>query len=168
MKSVFIIRHGKSSWSDPSRTDLERPLNNRGKRASLAMGEFLSERGIRPDLVICSPALRARRTAEHICRGLGHDLGSIRIERCIYFDGHREILEMISRLDDSANCVFLVGHEPTSSYLVHSLCGEDVLKFPTAAAFGIRLKADQWREVPGEGGQKACFFVPKELGIPGL
>ncbi|MEO0763161.1 MAG: histidine phosphatase family protein, partial [Pseudomonadota bacterium] len=70
MKTVILLRHAKSSWSDPELEDHERPLNKRGKAAAPLMGDWLERSGYRPDLVLCSPAKRTRQTLRRIAAAM--------------------------------------------------------------------------------------------------
>lgn len=164
MKYLTIIRHAKSSWDDPALDDRERPLNARGRRAIVTIGAFLAEKGLHPDLVLSSPARRARQTAEGIAGALHYPKPRIRIEPDIYFGGVPELLRVISGLDNTFSDVFLFGHEPMLSSLIHQLGGPALEKFPTGAVFRFAFAVTGWKAIPAAKGHCEFFVYPKMLG----
>lgn len=163
MKSVCIIRHAKSSWEEPDLPDVVRPLNKRGKKASQQLGKYLAQLHEKPDLIISSPATRAYHTAVNVAQILGYRLKNISINPVIYFEGEQGIINMLRGLDDKYDTVFIFGHEPTLSDVIHSLCDESVPKFPTAAVFKINLDLTSWKDIYEARGKKALFTVPKQI-----
>ena len=84
MKTLLLIRHAKSSWDDPALPDKDRPLNDRGRRDAPKMGKRLAKRGVKPDLILSSPALRALRTAEIIAKMLDYQRRDIVLNERLY------------------------------------------------------------------------------------
>ncbi|HKJ91412.1 MAG TPA: histidine phosphatase family protein [Oceanipulchritudo sp.] len=162
-----MIRHGKSSWSDLSRGDFDRPLNARGLRDAPRMGAYLKEAGLAPvDRIVSSPALRARTTTEFIAKALGVDVESITLERPLYEASSSGLLELVRGLDEADRHVVLVGHNPGFEQLAHALdpgFTGDGEKFPTCGVAQMKLAVDRWSEVE-EGCAGECRFVsPKGL-----
>jgi phosphohistidine phosphatase len=63
MKGLILLRHAKSSWKEPTLDDFDRPLNKRGRENVPLMGQRLAAKGECPDVILSSPAKRARSTA---------------------------------------------------------------------------------------------------------
>ena len=106
-----MLRHGKSSWSDPTLADLDRPLAPRGERASRKIGKNMRRKKIRPSLVLCSPSLRTRQTLEAIEPSLGKG-SSVELEPELYAASEVKLLERLQALPESVDSVMLIGHNP--------------------------------------------------------
>lgn len=163
MKSVCIIRHAKSSWEDQDLPDVIRPLNKRGKKTSGLVGRYLAQLHEKPDLIISSPATRAYHTAVNIAQILGYRMKNIVIDPIIYFEGEQGIINMLRRLDDKYDHIFIIGHEPTLSDVIETLSGETVSKFPTTAVFKINLDMTSWKDIYESKGKKVFFTIPKQI-----
>jgi len=167
MKQLTLIRHAKSSWSDLSRGDFDRPLNTRGLGDAPRMGAHLKAFGLAPvDRIVSSPALRARTTAELIAEALGMASGSITLERRIYEASSSGLLELVRGLDEADCHVVLVGHNPGFEGLAYALDPNfvgDGEKFPTCGVAQMKLSIQTWSEAD-EGCAGECRFVfPKGL-----
>lgn len=123
MKTLFLIRHAKSSWDDTALPDKDRPLNDRGRRDAPKMGERLAKRDVKPDLILSSPAVRALRTAEIIAKKLDYRRKIVVNER-LYAVGADDLLDVIHQLGDKVERVMLFGHNPELTELAHRLSGE--------------------------------------------
>ena len=121
MKFLYLLRHAKSSWSEPGLGDQQRPLNERGKRDAPAMGERFRERGESLDRIVSSPALRARTTAELFAQNSGCAQAPIVIEPDLYFLGGGAIEEVILRQDDMLQSLMLVFHNPDITHFANSV-----------------------------------------------
>lgn len=162
MKTLYLLRHAKSSWDDAALRDFERPLNKRGRRAAPLVGEYMRGQNIRPDLVVSSPAERAKQTTALVAEAAGLPAAGVRYDERIYDADVPRLLEVVSRLDAAAQEAMLVGHNPGFEDLLRHLTGEDV-RMPTAALACVRLDLDEWGEV-GEGAGRLEWLVkPKEL-----
>src|SRR5437899_11500650 len=98
MKTLFLVRHAKSSWDDTALPDKDRPLNDRGKRDAPKMGERLAKRGVTPDLILSSPAKRALETAQIIAKKLDYKLADIVVDERLYATGADDLLDVIRKL----------------------------------------------------------------------
>ncbi|HLE52187.1 MAG TPA: histidine phosphatase family protein [Anaerolineales bacterium] len=148
LKSLLILRHAKSSWDEPGLADIDRPLNKRGKRDAPHIGFLLREEGIVPDLILCSPALRARKTAEAVAENCGFE-GEIEIQDSFYPGHPADYLEVVGHLPDQYLCVMVVGHNPGLEELLTTLTDESVA-LPTAALAQISLPIHTWRDLTDE------------------
>ena len=164
MKFLTIIRHAKSSWADLDLDDMIRPLNKRGKKSILIIGDYLKMRKIKPDLMIASPSTRTMQTAIGIGKILDYDIEKIKINQDIYFGEQDDILSIIKNIKDKYKDVFLFGHEPLLSSLIHHFTNEELEKFPTCAVYRIAFNTNDWKEVVHQKGD--CeFYVNAKLLI---
>jgi phosphohistidine phosphatase len=164
MKQLLLIRHGKSDWDHPGLSDHDRPLNDRGRRDCPRMAEALKSRGVAPDLIVTSTAVRAATTAEAIAGGLGVDPAAIVKRSELYLAPPQVILRVIQGLDESAETVLVFGHNPGMHETVERLCGgEGVDEFPTLAVARIELEVDHWGEVEWGDGLLIERLIPRGL-----
>lgn len=145
--TLLIMRHAKSSWKEAALSDMQRPLNGRGKRDAPKMGERLRACGYCSDLIISSPAVRALKTAKKVAAAMGYE-GEIRIERALYMAGMDDYLRVIAGVDERVEHLMLVSHNPGCEELMESLTGERVEKFPTAAYAWVKISG-RWSELSG-------------------
>lgn len=163
MKSIIIIRHAKSSWDDPELPDVIRPLNKRGVQAANTIGKYLAKLHEKPDLIISSPATRAYHTAVSVAQILGYRLKHIAVIPTVYFEGEQGILNLLREQDDINDNIFIFGHEPTCSDLIHTLTGELIPKFATAAMCKIDLDIDKWKDIYKASGKIGFCISPKQI-----
>ena len=162
MKALLVLRHAKSSWNDPARDDHERPLNKRGRRDGARMGELVREHGLIPDIVISSDAVRARLTAEAVVEAARY-AGEILLDPHLYMACPADILSLLRMVQENAETVMIVGHNPGLEELVEQLTGERQ-DLPTAALAQIVLPIDQWRDLKlSTRGTLLGHWRPKEL-----
>ena len=161
MKELLIMRHAKSSWDPKYRTDFERPLNKRGRKAAPRMGEFLADRDLLPDLIVSSPAERAKQTAELLMEASDYD-GESHLDHGIYHAYSGDLLMVVQALPNEVERVMLVGHNPGFEMLVEQLCGGAV-RMPTAAIAYVVLPTVSWADVDTETGELQWLVTPKLL-----
>jgi len=163
MKNLLIMRHAKSDWGNSSLPDFDRPLNNRGKTSAPAMGKELLKRKKVPDLIISSPANRAKTTAEMVSEEFGYHK-PIQFENEFYFGHIAEIINIVRKTDNSFEHVLIVGHNPTLEDLIDELIIDDNgYGMPTAAVASILFDVDSWEEINKKTGILEWLIVPKEL-----
>lgn len=163
MKRLFLVRHAKSSWDDPSLDDIDRPLNNRGKKNAPEMGIRLRKQGIIPDLLISSPAKRAFSTAKKISEAIGYPNKSIEIDDRLYHGSSNSMLAIIHQLKEKINSVMLFGHNPGFTDFANTLCGINIYNIPTAGIVAIDFGVDSWAEVDYNIGELVFFDYPKKI-----
>jgi len=146
MKTLFLVRHAKSSWEDAAVPDKERPLTERGKRDAPNMGKRLAKRDVKPELILSSPARRAFATAKIIAKSLGYKLKNIVVDDRLYPGAADEILNSIHRLDKQLDRVMIVGHNPALADLAHRLSSE-IDRMPTCAVAKFRFDVKAWSMV---------------------
>lgn len=160
MKSLYILRHAKSSWDDHSLSDLERPLNARGLKAAPFIGALMNEHGFDPDVIVCSPAMRAKQTAELVREAAGFE-NEIVFNEHIYEATVGTLVSIISNIDETKDSALFVGHNPGAEGLVFYLTGE-IAPMPTAALAVIKLEIDNWTDVGNGRGILRRVFRPRE------
>lgn len=153
------MRHAKSDWGADYQDDHERPLNERGVRSAKIMGRLLSAKGLTPDIVISSTAVRARSTAELARQAGGWD-APLRLERDLYDSGSDGVVAVAAKAPDVAS-VMLVGHQPTWGRLVEVITGDRV-DIKTATTVVIELQIDRWPDLPGNEGRLADMYHPRD------
>lgn len=161
MKTIHLLRHAKSSWKDPGQADFDRPLNGRGEEAAPLIGGFILKKKIRPDLILSSPAERARQTALLVIKS-AKLAAELRFDERIYEANTARLLEVVSQIDESVGVALLVGHNPGMEDLVETLTGEKQ-SMPTAALARIILDIEKWSKVRERTGQLDWLVTPKEL-----
>jgi len=161
MKTLLLLRHAKSSWDDPNLEDFDRPLNERGVDDSEMMGKYAKKKKVKADLVLSSPATRAKHTTELFVASAKLENTPVYDER-LYEASARRLLKILSELDDKQENVLLVGHNPGFEDLCERLTG-DTRQVPTATLIRIDLDIDKWRAPKGGTGTIAWRATPKKL-----
>ena len=162
MKTLLVLRHAKSSWSDSALSDHERPLNERGRRDAPRMGELLRDYGLIPDVVISSDAVRAQHTAEAVAEAARY-VGEILVDGRLYLATPADILVRLRTVHENAGRILIVGHNPGLEGLVEQLTGERE-DLPTAALAQIELPIDRWRDLQlSTRGTLLNLWRPEEL-----
>lgn len=144
MKTLTIVRHAKSSWKDASLRDRDRPLNKRGKRDAPEMGQRIHEAGIRPSLIISSPAVRAWKTAEAVADAISYPREFLQQERALYLASVDRILDVIVAQDNRFNNVLLVAHNPGLTDFANFLVPGLTINLPTAGVVSVEIDQDDW------------------------
>ena len=162
MKRLLLMRHAKSSWSDVSLSDHDRPLNSRGKADAPRMGEHLRSTGIIPEVILCSTAKRAKQTAKYVQMECPVDGGVFYIAS-LYHGGPEEFIEALEDLSESVETAMIIGHNPGMEYSLEEFCGiNEVL--PTAAVAYIQFQCLTWKEIGiTDSGKLINLWRPKEI-----
>ena len=174
-KTLLLLRHAKSSWSEPSLSDFERPLNKRGQKAAPCMGAYLRKQALMPELVLCSSARRAAETWELAEPALTNsETASVPAKhlRSLYLAPPSRILTALRRLPDEIDRLLVIGHNPGMEHLALRLAGPGSksqarsrleAKFPTAALAEIHFDAQAWKQLEPGGGRLVRFVTPRDL-----
>jgi phosphohistidine phosphatase len=160
MKTLFLIRHAKSSWGDTALPDEDRPLNDRGRRDAPKMGERLAKRDVKPDLILSSPAMRAVKTAEIIAKKLDYRRKDIVVDDRLYAVGADDLLDVIHKLGDKLDRVMLFGHNPELTELAHRLSSK-ITHMPTCAVAEFTFDAKSWSKIGKVKPAKVALDYPK-------
>ena len=164
MKHLLLIRHGKSDWDHPGLTDHDRPLNDRGLRDAPRIASALIGRGVRPDLIVSSTAVRALTTAQLLAGKMGYPPGNILEVPALYLAPPGVILRAIQQLDEAAGTVMIFGHNPGMHEAVAAFAaGEEVADFPTLAVARIEISAEHWGSVEWDSARLLELIIPRGL-----
>jgi len=167
LRRLHLLRHAKSSWADPLLRDRERPLTPRGRKAAKRVRRWAKEHRVRPQLVVCSHATRARETLQQVLPGLGEP--AVWIDVTLYAASAQTLLERARALPDEVEEAMLVGHNPGLGELVLLLARPGRLrerageKVPTGALATLEADIEQWAELEVGSARLAAFVVPREL-----
>ena len=167
MRTLYLLRHAKSSWDDAALADHERPLAPRGRKAGRHLARWIDEHEVRPQLVVCSNALRARQTLELVLQALGEP--PVSLEDALYHGWTDELLERVRALDDADEAVLLVGHNPPLQNLCLLLAAPSLerdriaSKLPTGALVGLALDVPSWADVGEAQARVTALVLPREL-----
>lgn len=158
-KQLLLVRHGKSDWGNLDLKDFDRPLNKRGKENAPEMAERLVQRGFKFDLIVSSPAKRAKSTAKFFAEA--YQVNDIQYEESIYEANTTALLKVINGLDDSADTVIMFGHNPGFTDLANELSDADIYNIPTAGMVFMSFPFDSWKMVSRGIGELVFFDYPK-------
>ena len=161
MKTLYLLRHAKSSWDEPGLPDFDRPLNKRGEKAAPLMGKVMRERKVRPDVVLCSPAKRTKQTAKLALKAAKSDLDVVFDER-LYLASENQLRKVLSELDDLVEAVLLVGHNPDLEDLLEYLTG-DCEGMVTGTLASLTLNIKHWSDSLEGNGKLDWLVKPKDL-----
>ena len=162
MKSIILFRHAKSDWDATYSSDHQRPINQRGIKASKLMGSYLAKINEIPDLIISSSALRALQTMENAI-STGKWESKIAVKKEVYHASVSTLIDLIKRTRNIYSNICIIGHEPTFSYFLKSITNETVFKFPTATMAKIVLKVESWNNLDNKPSKLLWIKKPKEL-----
>lgn len=160
MKTLYILRHAKSSWTDNSLADFDRPLNARGLNAAPFIGELIARKEFLPDLIISSPAKRAMKTALLVKEASGSN-APIQYDERIYEASPQTLKNVISQVNGEFDSVLIVGHNPGIEGLINHLTG-NLEPMPTAALAEISLQIAAWDAVGANCGKLEFIIRPSE------
>ena len=170
MKTLFLLRHAKSSWDDPGCADFDRPLNNRGRKAAGAIGVYMKEKNLVPDLVLSSSSARTRETMERFVEGF-EAAPEVKFLDDLYLASAGTIISFARKTLARINSLMIVGHNPGLHQLALSLAGtgarRDIdnlsAKYPTGSLLEITFPVDAWVDIGPGGGRLVRFIKPRGL-----
>ncbi len=161
MKTLYLVRHAKSSWKFPELADFDRPLNRRGKRDAPMMGKRLKQRGVRPDLIISSPAKRARKIAQAVAKAVGYPASAIAYDPEVYEASADSLLTLLRAVDDRVAVLMLVGHNPELTDLVNTFASHSIDNVVTSGVVTTTFPEDNWSALAPGAGQFRGYDYPK-------
>jgi phosphohistidine phosphatase len=166
----MLLRHAKSSWEDPSLNDFDRPLAPRGEAAAPRIGAYMAEHDLAPELVLCSPAVRARQTLDLVLPHLGGN-PTVVYEEAFYLATPAVMLARLRKVEAKVRRVLVIAHDPGMQALAVELAGTGepkalqaiAAKFPTAALAVLRFNLGEWAKIRAGKGRLELFITPKTL-----
>jgi phosphohistidine phosphatase len=165
VKKIYLIRHAKSSWSEEGMSDYERPLNKRGKKDLPFMANRLKEFGIKPDLILSSPAKRAQKSAKTIAEIIDYGMDNITYDEALYDSSYTTYRYLLDSLDDRLNTVFIVAHNPTLTEVGERLSGAILTNIPTCSIVCIEFDVKSFKDIEEDSGKIIFFDYPKKHDI---
>jgi len=164
-KILILVRHAKSSWDDPSLSDFERPLNERGKKDAPEMAKRLSSKKIRIDAFVSSPAKRARQTCKYFTKEFDPKRKNIVQEPKLYEAGEQNFYEVIEGFKNKWDSVAIFSHNPGISSFANSLTEDRIDDMPTCGVLAVKVETDKWKEFRTAKKEFLFFDYPK-IEIP--
>lgn len=161
MKILYLVRHAKSSWKDDSISDAERPLNKRGERDAPFMAELLYRKGIQPDLLVSSPALRALSTAKIFANTFEYLEGRIQVEDSAYLAETEDIWRIVRNFDNGSDSAMLFGHNPGFTEFVNFFDNVYIDNVPTSGVVCIAFSSENWEFCSAEHAKVMWVEYPK-------
>lgn len=166
-KRLILTRHAKSSWDDPTMSDHDRPLNERGKAAAADLGAWLASRGYVPGEVLCSDALRTRKTWDGVAPALP-GTPVLTLKPALYHAGPDVMLAVLRHA--TADTVMMIGHNPgiaefAARIVARAPMNPEFARYPTGATLVASFEVDDWRDVDWTSGAVRDFIVPRELAV---
>jgi phosphohistidine phosphatase len=161
MKKLIVVRHAKSSWAEEGLSDIDRPLNDRGKKDAPEMARRLKEKDIKIDLFISSPAKRAKRTACYFAKEYKVDKKNIVLLDKLYTADLESFYDAIQRLSNDEKTVALFSHNPGITEFVNTLSNIRVDNMPTCGVFAVQSEAESWADFKASEKNFLFFDYPK-------
>lgn len=163
MKTLYILRHAKSDWSEPGQDDIERAIREKGIKRTGLIINYMQSNQMKPDLIISSHALRAIQTSKLIATGLNYPKNSILINPKIYYWNEDQITNLFFEVNDSVSSLMIVGHNPTFTNLANHYLEKKIDYLPTSGLVTVNFDIDKWSDVDAAKviGSQAIF--PKLL-----
>ncbi len=161
MKTLYLLRHGKSSWEQSDLRDFERPLAERGLNDISHMGKRFLQKGRSVECIITSPAVRAKATAMLFAREIGFPEDDISANPELYFAGAPMFMKAASLIDEDFQSAMLVGHNPAITEFVNDMCDANIDNIPTSGLVELRLRINTWSEVRYGNAELIDFDYPK-------
>lgn len=164
MKQIVLIRHSKTEVIYEGIGDFERNLKTRGRKDAQLVTKHIKEKGFSPDLLISSSANRAHQTTEEIAKVFNYPQDKIITESFLY-DGYTtsEFLNYISKLDNTVESVWIVGHNPDIALIAMNLTNDDFFHYPTSGTAIISFNVDNWNKIEAREGKSVYFITPRQL-----
>lgn len=171
MKIILLLRHAKSAWGQPGLDDHERPLSKRGERAAEAMAGYIVHNAPRPDLILCSTAVRTRQTLAPLVHRLANPAPPIALEKGLYLATEGELLVRLRAVPEEVRTVLLIGHNEGIGELASALAGDGEPamlghlheKFPTGALATLRLGKTPWQDLAPGQAELLSFMRPRDI-----
>ena len=161
MKTVFLVRHAKSSWREEKLIDLDRPLRPKGISDACRSAERMIEKGAYPDLIISSPAIRAVHTSLIFARQFDFPVHRINMNDALYENQKEAIVEVLENLQNELDFVMLVGHDPALTNLANEFLKNPKEKLPTSSILCLKFKVDDWKMIKSKRPRLSFYISPR-------
>ena len=163
MKTLYIVRHAKSSWDHPGLGDDQRPLLEKGKKRTKYVIDYFLNKKLKPDLIISSHAVRAFETAKIFAVGLNYPEDKIVVSKGMYHGNLDSLYNYFFDLDDNIESLMMVGHNPTFTYFANQFLDKSIDNLPTSGVVCIEFMTDKWDEIISAKKRTNFVISPKLL-----
>lgn len=163
MKTLYIVRHAKSSWDHDDLSDHDRPLMQKGVKKTARISKYLMEMDTKVDLVISSSAVRAFETAKLIASVIAYPIEKIQIEKSLYHSDNEQIFELIYAVDNQIDSLMIFGHNPTFTSFANQFMIDKIDWMPTSGVVGVNFDTDKWEDIMISPKQIKFIVFPKML-----
>lgn len=161
--SLLLVRHAMANEKEGDQKDIDRTLNNNGLRDATRIGQELKKKEVVPDIIISSPAVRARATAELIAEKCGYSIDKIHINDEVYNAPVRVLLQTINRCKEEWNIVLIVAHNPGVSYVAEYITGDEIGSVPPGTMLHLDFEVAKWEEISAGSGSVTEKIYPESL-----
>lgn len=161
MRRLILLRHAKSSWSDPTLDDFDRPLNKRGRRDAPFMAKLFKNKNIIPDIIISSPSERTKLTITEFIETLNYDKRNLRWDKQLYLASATKLLGIIKNLNENYSTIMIVGHNPGLTDLQNILCKDKIDNIPTCGLVCMKTHFN-WKDIEADCFELEFFEYPKK------
>jgi len=162
VKTLYLVRHAKSSWKHPELTDRERPLNKRGKKDAPFMGKLLKKRGEIPQLMVSSPAVRAHEIAKAFAEEFGFKIKKIRLNDKLYLPAVNDFYGLLEEIPDNIKSLMLFSHNFGITDFANEISDIQIDNIPTSGVTRIDFESDSWNKIKGKRGKLIFFEYPSK------
>jgi len=163
MKTLYLIRHAKSSWNFPDLADDQRPLLEKGKKRAKKVVDYLLDKDIKVDYIISSHAVRALETAKIIAHALHYPLNEIKVEHLIYHANPDKLFDQFYDIPEKCESLMLVGHNPTFTSFANCFLDDKIDWLPTSGVVSISFDTDRWEDVVNVKCKTNFVVYPKNI-----
>jgi phosphohistidine phosphatase len=163
MKTLYLVRHAKSSWDHPGLSDFERPLLETGIKKTRQIIEYLNKKKVIAELIISSPAVRALETARLIAGGIAYPIENIKTEQAIYEAGVDDYLDVINNTPDEIASMMIFGHNPTITFVANLFLEKKIELLPTSGVVSVTFNTERWSKITEMRPSKESVVFPKML-----
>lgn len=146
-KNLYLVRHGQTAEKATDQDDFDRQLTSKGLQDSSRIGRHLYNKKVKPDIIVSSPALRARTTAELIAEQIHYDTTKIHLNEDIYEASIRILLQVVNQLKNEWDTIILVGHNPSITYLAEYITGAEIGDVASGGIVQIKFGGSKWKEI---------------------
>jgi len=157
MKKLLLIRHAKATH-ESGYVDFDRPLKQSGMQDSVLMATLLKGQLQIPQIIVTSPALRTKTTAEIFANHFKLPVPGE--DKRIYEASENTWVKVINSLPDDYDFIGIVGHNPGISQILYYLTSQ-LKEMPTCAVAVITFENDTWQSISEEDGKLVHFDSPK-------
>jgi phosphohistidine phosphatase len=162
-RSLILIRHTKSNWTDFSLPDFDRPIKKDRIDDAKNMAAQLKSLGVEPDLIICSPAKRTRQTAEYFCDKLKYEEKDIQFDKRIYESTAEDVLQVVRETDSKVKTLVVIGHNPSLTNLANMFAENSIEEIPTTGVVWLEFSIKDWELYKLTPCNLKAFLTPKTI-----